>query len=161
MDTLKQKAPGKIVHGLSGTPLYQLWGGIIQRCYNSKNPGYINYGGRGIRISPEWRHNPKAFCDYVMKLPDYGKDFNVLDRINNDGNYEPGNLRWTTYSVSNANVRMPKHNTTGYMGVSYAKKDKAFVAYVTRNFKRHSIGNFKTAKLAHQARTEYIEKYGL
>lgn len=74
----------------SKDPLYGIWKGIIQRTSDLQNP---NYGGRGISLFPAWRINFLAFRDYMNslgpRLPGYS-----VDRINNDGNYEPGNVRW-------------------------------------------------------------------
>ena len=82
-------------------PLYSIWNGIKQRCFNRSNAGYKNYGGRGITMYPDWINNFLAFKAYILtlgsRLPGYS-----LDRKNNDGNYEPGNLRWAD-AVTQAN----------------------------------------------------------
>lgn len=74
------------------------------RCYNAHNKSYRNYGGRGIEICEEWKKDFEAFRDYVKVLPHYGEEERTLDRINNDGNYEPGNVRWAT-KVEQSNNR--------------------------------------------------------
>jgi hypothetical protein len=55
-----------ISHNLSKHPLYHVWGGIIQRCYNKKSPAYRNYGARGVRVCDEWRYDFKAFYDWCI-----------------------------------------------------------------------------------------------
>ena len=70
---------------------YTIWNGIKGRCLNPKNKDYKNYGARGINIHPDWSVNFQTFLDYVGPRPNLEYQ---LDRIDNDGNYEPGNVRW-------------------------------------------------------------------
>ena len=73
--------------------LYQKWLGIKKRCFIKTRPDYKYYGGRGIKMCKDWIHDFSAFYAYVKTLPEY--DLNLtLDRIDNDGDYESGNLRW-------------------------------------------------------------------
>lgn len=83
-------------------PLYSIWGGVKARCFNEKYHKYAAYGGRGITLAPEWRDDFFAFVDGVGPRP--GPSFS-LDRIDNDGNYEPGNVRWATRSEQRSNTR--------------------------------------------------------
>ena len=92
-------------HGKSRTPLHRVWLSIVRRCTTPSNNGYPNYGGRGILICDQWRHDIQAFYDHVTQLPDYGKKGYSIDRIDNDGNYEPGNVRWATRTEQNRNTR--------------------------------------------------------
>ena len=84
---------------------YQIWSGMKSRCHNSNNTAYRNYGARGISVCLEWRQSFKTFLDHVGFRP-IGT---TLDRINNDGNYEPGNVRWATKSEQMANTRTSKN----------------------------------------------------
>ena len=84
------------VHGLRHSRTYNTWRKIKARCYNPNDKHYDRYGGRGISVYPVWIHNFQAFYDYVSKLEHFGEECYSLDRINNDGNYEPDNLRWAT-----------------------------------------------------------------
>lgn len=70
-----------------------IWKGMIYRCYNPSIRVFYRYGGRGISVCDEWRGSFTAFAQYVGERP--GPKYQ-LDRINNDGNYEPGNVRWAT-----------------------------------------------------------------
>ncbi|SRR6266498_687224 len=77
---------------------YRIWSQMIQRCNNPNNKRYKNYGARGINVCPEWL----VFKNF---LKDMGKrpEGLTLDRINNDGNYEPSNCKWSTYKEQNNN----------------------------------------------------------
>lgn len=96
---------GKTKHGYSKTAIYVTWKDVKKRCKNPKCPSYRNYGGRGIKICDEWENDFLAFYKYVSALPHYGEDGYSLDRINNDGNYEPNNLRWATKTEQSRNRR--------------------------------------------------------
>lgn len=92
-------------HGMSQSPIYRKWHDMKTRCYYSGNISYKNYGGRGITVCEEWRNSFQAFYDYVSQLPHYGEPGYSLDRIDNDGNYEPGNVRWATKLMQMNNRR--------------------------------------------------------
>lgn len=83
-------------HDRWGTKIYKCWDNMKNRCLNPKATGYKYWGGRGIKIYDEWINSFDKFYDYVSKLEHFGEEGYSLDRINNDGNYEPNNLRWAT-----------------------------------------------------------------
>ncbi len=80
---------------------YKAWQHMISRCTDPKDPGFKNYGGRGIMVCERWLKSFQAFLDDMGKCP----PGLMLDRVNNDGNYEPSNCRWTTRKVQNNNKR--------------------------------------------------------
>ena len=81
-------------HGLSRTPEYKAWGAMIYRCHDENDAGYHLYGARGIEVCREWRDSFEAFLAYVGLRP---SPKHSIDRFpNNNGNYEPGNVRWAT-----------------------------------------------------------------
>jgi len=80
-------------HGGTKWPEYAVWNTMNARCTNPKNENYPRYGGRGIRVVPEWADSFARFIADVGRRP---SDAHSIDRINNDGNYEPGNVRWAT-----------------------------------------------------------------
>ncbi len=90
-------------HGLSKLPEYKIWIGIIKRCENPNIEHWADYGGRGIAICHEWRNDFPAFLAYVGNRP---SPKHSIDRYpNNDGNYEPGNVRWAIDVTQSRNKR--------------------------------------------------------
>ena len=95
------------MHGLSKTPEYKLWVGMVQRCYYKKHKFYNRYGGRGISMSERWRKSFLSFFDDMGERPSKKHE---LDRINNDGNYEASNCRWTDHTTNIRNSTVAKLN---------------------------------------------------
>ena len=92
-------------HGMRHTRNYRIWAKLKERCLNPNAINYERYGGRGVSLFPEWIDNFKAFYDYVSKLPHFGEEGYSLDRIDNNGNYEPNNLRWADRKTQGRNKR--------------------------------------------------------
>lgn len=88
-------------HGLSHTRIYEIWCGIRRRCYNQKDKNYSNYGGRGITVCNEWNADFMSF--YNWSVANGYNDNLTIDRINNNGNYEPQNCRWITHAEQQRN----------------------------------------------------------
>lgn len=97
-------------HGLSGTVEYRAWQAIKDRCLNEHCSFYDRYGGRGIRMHAAWVDDPVAFVAYVREhLGPRPSAQHSIDRIENEGHYEPGNLRWAPYEMQNRNRRTTKY----------------------------------------------------
>lgn len=116
---------GKIkgfIHGASTKsgrwPEYSVWSSMLRRCGSPKSGDYDDYGGRGISVCSEWANSFEAFINHVGRRP--SRD-SKIDRIDVDGNYEPGNVRWIDSSQSAMNKRAYKNNKTGLKGVGLRK----------------------------------------
>lgn len=121
-----------VTHGLSKTPLYMVWLGMIQRCHNPKDKSFGRYGAKGISVCQEWRDSYEAFHEAVAPRP---KGL-TLDRINGKGNYEPGNVRWATYTEQARNTSrnvmvlvngapMTQPDAADLLGASYERLRKS------------------------------------
>lgn len=92
-----------ILHGSCGTPTYKSWIHMIQRCENSRDMGFENYGGRGIKVCFRWRNSFEAFLTDMGPRP---SKKHSIDRFpDSNGDYEPGNCRWATAKEQNRNRR--------------------------------------------------------
>ncbi len=102
-------------HGLSYTPEYIAWACMLDRCANPRNKRFKDYGGRGISVCERWRQSFLAFLEDVGQRPDSKMS---LDRIDNSGNYEPGNVRWALPVTQAANRRTNHPLTIGGITMS-------------------------------------------
>jgi hypothetical protein len=85
------------------TTEYRAWGSMLSRCTNPSHRGFKNYGGRGIKVCRNWLESYAAFLADMGRRP---TSKHSLDRINNDGDYEPGNCRWATAKEQQNNRRV-------------------------------------------------------
>ena len=100
-------------HGLKGHYLYSTWIDIKKRCYNKNHAQYHDYGGRGITMYKPWINNFQMFYDWIMENLGERPEGYTLDRWpNNDGNYSPRNLKWSTPKEQANNRRNSKKNLT-------------------------------------------------
>lgn len=90
-------------HGKWKTPLFNIWIRMRNRCYLENTKDYINYGGRGITVCPEWKDDFETFERWALENG-YQKGLSI-DRKNVDGNYDPSNCRWATIKEQNNNKR--------------------------------------------------------
>lgn len=92
-------------HGRSGTRLYKVWKGMRERCNNPNNISYKNYGGRGIVVCERWQNSFDNFLEDMGERPATIDSKFTIDRIDVNGNYEPGNCEWKTYIEQGKNTR--------------------------------------------------------
>lgn len=111
------------MRGKSLQSMYTTWANMIQRCTNPERPDYKNWGGRGITVCERWRCITPRGTGFKNFVSDMGMrpEGLTLDRINNDGNYEPNNCRWATRREQRLNSR----STTEAAVAAHAANQKA------------------------------------
>lgn len=142
--------------GLKDIPEYVSWCSMTERCRNPNTPGWKNYGGRGIKVCARWLEPKVGFKNFFKDLGPRPDGY-VLDRIDNDGNYEPSNCRWVDRSLSNVNQRhyaFGRNTSTNVRGVSYHTKENIWEARVWQKGKATYLGSFKTFEEAVKARED-------
>ena len=131
-------------------PYLITWIGINQRCHDETNLYYGYYGARGISVAPFWRleHGLKGYLDFeqfiVHALGNRISRDVTLDRRDNDGHYEPSNLRWATKREQKINQRDKAESTSNYRGLNYtgfswlAQRTKNGTILFSKRFKEKS-----------------------
>lgn len=101
---LREELRGSLnrTHGKSGTSEYNTWCRMVARCENKESSDFSDYGGRGIKVCLRWRN---SFSSFIADMGSKPSPLFSIGRINNDGNYEPGNCRWETASQQASNRR--------------------------------------------------------
>jgi len=117
-------------HGMRKCPEYKVWSEMKQRCYNRNKERYPRYGGRGITVCDRWRNSFTALYEDMGPRP---TSKHQLDRIDNDGNYEPGNCRWVTQLENSRNKSSTK------MSTKKAKEIREL--YKTNNISQRELAN--------------------
>ena len=133
-------------HGLSKSPESTAWRKTKDKCFNNKNPDFKYYGGRGRVMCERWRN---YFENFFADMGPRPSQKHSIDRINNDGNYEPGNCRWATRKIQSMNTRR-----TMRQGAGVYKKGNKFHAYYSGKY----LGNFVSKTDAIDYRNEFIKK---
>lgn len=122
---MRRKAPP----GPLGQKAFQCWRGMIQRCQDVEDGGHPNYGGRGIGVCLRWL---ESFDWFVKDMGLPPTEDHSLDRIDNDGDYEPENCRWATASQQMRNTR--RATTMMFQGSEVNPNDWADVMGLARNY---------------------------
>lgn len=121
----------RMTHGMSDHPLFPTWQQMLQRCHNENNTGYKNYGARGISVCQRWRD---SFADFIADVGERPSDEHSIGRIDNDGNYEPDNVRWETRQQQGENRRSNRYVT--FNGKTQTMSEWAREAGITREAMR-------------------------
>lgn len=117
-------------HGLSNTRLHAIWRHMQTRCMNKNSSDFEGYGGRGIKICDEWLGKDGFMHFYNWAITNgYAEDLSI-DRINNDGDYEPSNCRWVTNEIQQRNKRNNVYLTYGGKTMTCAEWSRELGLYV-------------------------------
>lgn len=138
------------------TKFYSSWDGMKQRCSNPNSVAYTNYGGRGITYDPKW----ESFLEFYKDMYSSYSEGLELDRINVNGNYTKENCRWASSSLQAFNRRRSvTANTSGVVGVSWAKNCNKWHTYIEKEGKRINIGYFENFEEAVERRLKAELEY--
>lgn len=140
-------------------PFCAKWHAMMLRCYSPKDNRYYCYGGRGITVCERWHiyENYKVDMEALGPKP---TPKHSMDRIDNDGNYEPCNVRWADPVTQGLNRRHPL-GTTGVRGVYWRQEVRRFVVGVRiGKQKRKGLGSFHTLEEAVAVRTAWLIEHG-
>jgi hypothetical protein len=124
----------QIRHNAYGTPIYQTWISMIQRCRNQKNKSFKHYGGRGIIVCERW----KTAANFIEDMGPRPEGM-TLERINNDRGYEPGNCKWASPAEQTRNNRQTKltkhqvHRIREFKWAGASAKELAVLFDVTKS----------------------------
>lgn len=142
-------------HGLCAVPEYKVWRSMHDRCGNPNKAEYVNYGGRGIKVCDRWQ----SFKNFYADMGSRPSSKHTIERINNDGNYEPGNCVWADRSTQCLNRRRFKNNKSGHTGVlTYTDKtgNTLYRASAQRNGIKVFLGSFTSLDDALAARNSFF-----
>lgn len=138
-------------HGKSYERVYRIWIAMKQRCRNPNNEQFKYYGLRNIKVCEEW----EIFQSFYEWSYNNGYSENLeIDRIDNNGNYEPSNCQWITHkeNMEAGKRRMPKNNTSDFVGVHFDKSRNKWLSYICHNKKFKNLGRYDELEDAINAR---------
>lgn len=140
-------------NGRTFRPEYSVWRSMNARCNPRNANEYPNHAGKGIKVCSRWS---ESFNDFHTDMGDRPSSAHSIDRINNEGNYEPGNCRWATQLEQSLNKSIRSDNTTGVVGVYYVPSTGRWNAQIIRHSKMMYHKYFATKEEATIARAEQV-----
>lgn len=154
---IKRAKESNTTHNGCSDKLYYVWVMMKDRCFNKKSASFKHYGYRGITVCEDWNKSYEKFKKWALENG-YTNGLSI-DRIDNDGNYDPSNCRFTDNFVQRRNTKIiRKNNTSGYRGVSYHRRNKNFTANIRVSGKAIYLGSFKYARDAAIEYNRYIDE---
>lgn len=141
--------------------LHNVWFGMRRRCNNPDYIQYRDYGGRGISVCQEWDERNGFESFYFWAIRNGFEKGLTIDRIDTNGNNEPGNCRWVTMTVQERNRRVRKTNKIGVPGVTkrQGKKGTSYRVTICVDGKILSVGTFKSLSEATEARVQAEKRF--
>lgn len=147
-------------HGKNKTTEYIIWNNMKDRCFNVKNEHYNRYGGRGINVCPSWKNSFMSFYSFLEEeIGLRPSKYYTLDRINNDGNYEPGNVRWADKITQSRNRSVREGSKSGISGVTWNKTNKNWRVRISVDGKEKNLGSYSSITEAERAVKKGKEKH--
>ena len=141
-------------YGFGKTPENTVWRKMKERCYNKNKDNYSYYGGRGIKVCDRWLNDFEAFLYDMGERP---TPKHQLDRIDSDGDYEPGNCRWVTKSENMIN-RKVKRGLSGHKNI-YQRPSGSYRVLLSRNGVKYYSKHVETVEEAITIRDKMIQEY--
>lgn len=132
------------------------WESMKARCSNPNHPDYADYGGRGIKVCERWK---QSFANFLEDMGPKMDDNLTIERVDNNGNYEPGNCIWADYKTQTLNRRKYKNNTSGVTGVRWEERQNKWIVRIWNNYKTINLGSFENFNDAVEIRRKAEIKY--